>query len=41
VILLNKDNKYKKGLFKDKGVAKETRDWINIKVLDLSLAKPI
>jgi hypothetical protein len=41
MILLNRDNKYKEGPFKDGGVAKETRDWIDIRVLDLSLARLI
>jgi len=41
MILLNRNNKYKEGPFEDRGVARETRDWINIRALDLSLARPI
>ena len=35
VILQNRDNKYKEGPFKAKGVVGETRDWINVSALDL------
>jgi hypothetical protein len=35
VILQNRDNKYKEGPFKAKGVAGETRDWIDVGALDL------
>lgn len=41
MILLNRDNKYKEGPFEDRGVARETRDWIDIGALDLSSAGPI
>jgi hypothetical protein len=35
VILQEGDNKYKEGPFEDRGVARETRDWIDIGALDL------
>jgi len=40
VILQDRDNKYKEGPFKDKEVARETRDWIDVGTLDLSSNEP-